>query len=90
MHAASNTVTVTLGIVLLVALVVFLGWHIGRSTIGPSACGHGTRLAANDALRRRLQSKFPAGVRKRTHELERTPEGPRTRVGGRRCVREQA
>lgn len=85
MRTASNTLIVVLGIALVVALVVFLAWHIRRSAIHSAARGRRTRLAANDALRRRLESKVATGVEKRTQELERTPEGPRARVGA-RCI----
>jgi sensor domain CHASE-containing protein len=88
MRAVSNTFIAILGIVILVALVVYLELHIRRSTIHSLARLRQTRLAANDALRRRLASKLVTGVEKRTQELERTGECPDGRVGGRGCIPE--
>jgi cell division protein FtsL len=89
MCTASNTLLVILGIVLLVALVVVLEWHTRRSTIRSLARLRRTRVAANDALRRRLESKVVAGVEKRTQELERTRELRGGKVGGRAASLEQ-
>jgi len=89
MRTASNTLIVVSGIALVVALVVFLAWHIRRSAIHSAGGGRRTRLAANEALRRRLETKVLTGVGKRTQELERTPEGPRARVGARAASGEQ-
>jgi hypothetical protein len=83
MRAVSSTVIVILVAMTLVALVVFLALHIRRSTIHSLARLRQTRLAANDALRRRLKNKVVTGVEKRTQELERTRECPDGRVGGR-------
>jgi uncharacterized membrane protein len=57
MRVVSSTLIVILGAVILVSLVVFLELHIRRSTIHSLARLRQTRLAANDALRRRLASK---------------------------------
>src|ERR1700675_1399675 len=55
MRPASNTLIVILGIVSLIALVVFLKLHIRWSAIHSLGRLCQTRLAANHALRRRLQ-----------------------------------
>lgn len=83
MRTASNTLIVILGIVILVALVVFIELRIRQSTTHSLGHLRQTRLAANDALRKRLKSKVVTGVEKRTQELERTGEWPDGKVGGR-------
>jgi hypothetical protein len=72
MRAVSNTWMVILGIVILIALIVALERHIRRSTTRSSMLSRQKRVAANDALRRRLGNKDIARVEKRKQELERT------------------
>jgi ABC-type protease/lipase transport system fused ATPase/permease subunit len=74
MRAASNTWIVILGIVILVALVVALERHIRRSTTRSSTLSRQARVSANEALRRRLESKVVTQVGKPKQELERTRE----------------
>jgi hypothetical protein len=72
MRAVSNTWMVILGIVILIAWIVALERHIRRSTT--RMLSRQTRVAANNALRRRLGNKDVARVGKRKQELERTQE----------------
>jgi hypothetical protein len=72
MRAVSNTWMVILGIVILIAWIVALERHTRRSTT--RMLSRQTRVAANNALRRRLGNKDVARVGKRKQELERTQE----------------
>jgi hypothetical protein len=72
MRAVPNTWMVILGIVILIAWIVALERHIRRSTT--RMLSRQTRVAANDALRRRLGNKDVARVGKQKQELERTQE----------------
>ena len=74
MRAASNTLVVILGIVILVALVVALERHIRRSTTRSSTLSRQARVSANEALRRRHEIKVVTQVGKPKQELERTRE----------------
>jgi hypothetical protein len=57
MSVSLNSLIVILGIALLAALVAFLELHVRRSRIQSLARGRRTRVAANEALRRRLERK---------------------------------
>jgi hypothetical protein len=59
------------GIVLLVAFVILAEWRMRRSTIHSLTRLRRTRVAANDALRSRLDRKVVTEVGKRKQELER-------------------
>jgi hypothetical protein len=74
MRTASNTLIVIIGIVTLVVLIVSLERHIRRSTTLSSMLSRHTRVAVNDALRRRLGSKVVTRLEKRNQELERMRE----------------
>lgn len=66
MRAAFNSWLVVLGIVILAILVVALERQIRRSTTHSSTSHRQARVAANDALRRRLASRFVMQVGEQT------------------------
>jgi CHASE3 domain sensor protein len=57
MNVSLNSLIVILGIALLAALVAFLELHVRRSRIQSLARRRRTRVAANEALRTRLERK---------------------------------
>lgn len=57
MNVSLNSLIVILGIALLAALVAFLELHVRRSRIQSLARRRRTRVAANEALRMRLERK---------------------------------
>jgi uncharacterized membrane protein len=65
-------VIVIFGIVLMVALVIFVESRIRRSANHSLIRLRQTRVAANDALRSRLERKVVTGVEKRKQKLERS------------------
>lgn len=72
MRVSSNAWIVVAGIVLLVTLAIRVEWRIRRSTIHSLTRLLRTRVAANDALRSRLERKVVTEVGKREQKLERT------------------
>jgi uncharacterized membrane protein YqjE len=72
MRLSANIWIVIAGIVLLVALGIFVEWRIRRSRIHSLARLRRTRVAANDALRSRLERKVVRQVEKRKQKLERS------------------
>ena len=73
MNVSLNSLIVILGIALLAALVAFLELHVRRSRIQSLARRRRTRVAANEALRRRLE-------RKASRRSWITETGPRTNL----------
>ncbi len=61
MSVSLNSRIVISGIALLAALVAILELHVRRSRIQSLARRRRTRVAANDALRRRLEREAPRG-----------------------------
>jgi hypothetical protein len=61
MSVSLNSLIVILGIALLAALVAFLELHVRRSRIQSLARRLRTRVAANEALRTRLERKASRG-----------------------------
>ncbi len=71
MREAFNSWLAVLGIVVLAILIVALERQVRRSTNHASMSHRQARLAANDALRKRLASKFVVQVGEQKKELER-------------------
>jgi uncharacterized membrane protein len=74
MREAFNSWLAVLGIVILAVLIVALERQVRRATNHSSMSHRQARLAANDALRKRLASKFVVHVAERKQELERIRE----------------
>jgi hypothetical protein len=73
MSVGLNSLIVILGIALLAAFAAFLELHVCRSRIQSLARRRRTRVAANEALRRRLE-------RKASRRSWITETGPRTNL----------
>lgn len=74
MRTAFNPWIAVLGIVILAVLVVALERHMRRSMTHSSIWHRHARVAANDALRSRLASRFVMQVGEQKQGLERMRE----------------
>jgi hypothetical protein len=74
MRDVFNSWLAVLGIVVLAVLIVAVERQVRRSSAHSSMPHRQARVAANEALRRRLASKFVVPVVERKQELERIRE----------------
>jgi hypothetical protein len=70
MPVSSNVLIVIAGSMLLLALVIFIKSRIRRSTTHSLTRLRRTRIAADDALRDRLERKIGTGADQRNQKLE--------------------